>query len=203
MFEQETSQPSNTPVEDIFAGTETAKVSDSAASGLPSTPTVSPLSATSISGGGTKARGWLLAVVGLLVIASLAAAGYWWWQRSDENTQFSSSPAGSNSLPGLDLNDTANTQTPGPETTNQPTEPVDTDGDGLSGSEEATLGTDPLKADTDGDGLFDREESKIYGTDPLKADTDGDTFSDGTEVKNGYNPKGDGRLLELPPANNQ
>ena len=50
-----------------------------------------------------------------------------------------------------------------------------------------------LKLDTDGDGLFDDEE-KTYGTDPTKADTDGDSFSDGVEVKNGYNPLGEGKL---------
>ena len=48
--------------------------------------------------------------------------------------------------------------------------------------------------DTDGDGLFDREEVKVYATDPLKPDTDGDGFSDGDEVKGGYNPRGAGKL---------
>lgn len=75
---------------------------------------------------------------------------------------------------------------------------VDTDLDGLSDSEEATLGTDPTKIDTDDDGLTDREEAKIYGTDPLNPDTDGDTYLDGNEVKAGYNPNGPGKLLELP-----
>ncbi len=75
---------------------------------------------------------------------------------------------------------------------------VDTDMDGLSDDEELTLGTDPLKIDTDDDDLTDREEAKIYMTDPLNPDTDGDTYKDGDEVRNGYNPKGPGRLLELP-----
>ncbi|MCX6779538.1 MAG: hypothetical protein NTU97_04945 [Candidatus Magasanikbacteria bacterium] len=38
----------------------------------------------------------------------------------------------------------------------------------------------------------------IWKTDPLVADTDGDGFNDGQEVKNGYNPLGSGKLLELP-----
>jgi len=50
------------------------------------------------------------------------------------------------------------------------------------------------KTDSDNDGLTDIEELKVYGTDPKKADTDGDGYSDGDEVKNGYNPLGEGKL---------
>jgi hypothetical protein len=75
---------------------------------------------------------------------------------------------------------------------------LDTDGDGLTDAEEATLGTDPVKTDTDGDGLTDREEIQVYKSDPLKTDTDGDGYTDGDEVKNGYNPIGPGKLPELP-----
>jgi hypothetical protein len=74
----------------------------------------------------------------------------------------------------------------------------DTDGDGLTDYEEAmTYGTDPLNPDTDGDGLTDYEEVVSYGSDPLNPDTDGDGYSDGEEVSNGYNPLGDGLLMEL------
>ncbi|MCX6398708.1 MAG: thrombospondin type 3 repeat-containing protein [Propionibacteriales bacterium] len=48
----------------------------------------------------------------------------------------------------------------------KPPEPVDTDGDGLTDEEEATLGTDPALADTDGDGVDDGQEV-TDGTDPL------------------------------------
>ncbi len=48
--------------------------------------------------------------------------------------------------------------------------PVDTDGDGLSDDQEATLGTSPLMADTDGDGFDDNEEVTNGGTHPLIAD---------------------------------
>lgn len=72
--------------------------------------------------------------------------------------------------------------------------PVDSDGDSLTDLQEATLGTNPNLIDSDFDGLSDYEEVYIYGTDPLNPDTDGDGFSDGDEVKNGYNPKGEGRL---------
>ena len=43
--------------------------------------------------------------------------------------------------------------------------------------------------DTDGDGLTDSEERLNYGTDALKSDTDGDGYSDLVEVQNGSNPK--------------
>jgi len=66
------------------------------------------------------------------------------------------------------------------------TQPVDTDGDGLTDAQEADLGTDPNNADTDNDGLTDGDEVNEYGTDPLKADTDDDGLSDGEEV-NSYN----------------
>ncbi len=75
---------------------------------------------------------------------------------------------------------------------------VDSDGDGLSNDEERIAGTSVAKPDTDGDDLGDREELKKYDTDPKKTDTDGDGYTDGEEVKNGYNPNGEGRLLQIP-----
>jgi len=59
----------------------------------------------------------------------------------------------------------------------------DTDGDGLSDSEESYLGfdgyiTDPTNVDTDDDGLNDSYEALIYKTDPTKDDTDGDNHTD-------------------------
>ncbi len=77
---------------------------------------------------------------------------------------------------------------------------VDSDQDGLTDEKEATLGTNSNNPDTDGDGLTDREEAKVYSTDPLKADTDADGYPDGQEIKNGFNPKGPGQLLDI---NNQ
>ncbi len=73
---------------------------------------------------------------------------------------------------------------------------IDSDGDSLSDFIEvkSTQKTDPMKADTDGDGLNDYEEINNWGTDPLIADTDGDGYDDGSEVKAGYNPRGDGKL---------
>ncbi|MDD4606971.1 MAG: hypothetical protein PHS07_01335 [Patescibacteria group bacterium] len=73
----------------------------------------------------------------------------------------------------------------------------DQDHDGLSDEEEMALGTDLNNVDSDGDGLFDRDEVKIYETNPLNLDTDGDGYSDGEEVKNNYNPRGEGKLRDF------
>jgi len=74
---------------------------------------------------------------------------------------------------------------------------LDSDNDGLTDEEERALGMNINSVDSDGDGLFDRMEIKVYKTDPLNPDTDGDGFLDGEEVKDGYNPKGEGRLYKL------
>ncbi len=74
---------------------------------------------------------------------------------------------------------------------------LDSDGDGLTDQEEAAYGTLIGEADSDRDGLTDRQEIEIYKTDPLVADTDGDTFNDGEEVRQFFNPNGDGKLLDI------
>ena len=58
---------------------------------------------------------------------------------------------------------------------------ADSDADGLSTSEEAKLGTDPLNPDTDGDRIWDGEEVSMFGTLPLDSDTDGDGMTDGAD----------------------
>lgn len=75
---------------------------------------------------------------------------------------------------------------------------IDSDNDGLTDEQEKKLGTDPHNPDTDGDGLFDGEEVNVYHTDPLNPDTDGDGYKDGVEVKNGFDPKGPGKLIRIP-----
>lgn len=64
---------------------------------------------------------------------------------------------------------------------------VDSDQDGVSDAQEASLGTDPANADTDADGLFDGAEVTA-GTDPTLSDSDGDGFGDNAEVTNGTDP---------------
>lgn len=58
----------------------------------------------------------------------------------------------------------------------------DIDGDGLTGSREEDIKTDPFNKDTDGDGLLDGDEVYKYNTDPLKIDTDTDGINDGDEI---------------------
>ncbi|MCD4526415.1 binary toxin-like calcium binding domain-containing protein [Nocardioides sp. cx-173] len=82
---------------------------------------------------------------------------------------------------------------------------ADTDGDGLSDTEETTGSandafgnepTDPEQRDSDGDGLTDLEEvtgSRNHAnpgvpSDPNSADTDGDLAGDGEEVEDGTDP---------------
>lgn len=77
-------------------------------------------------------------------------------------------------------------------------EPIDLDGDGLEGTREADLGTDPNNWDTDQDGLSDYEEVAVWKSDPLNQDSDADGFIDGSEVKNGYSPTGQGKIFEPP-----
>lgn len=59
---------------------------------------------------------------------------------------------------------------------------TDSDGDGLSDSDESLLGTNAQNTDTDSDGLSDAQEVQI-GTNPSDKDTDRDGMSDLIEVK--------------------
>ncbi len=75
---------------------------------------------------------------------------------------------------------------------------LDTDSDGLDDEYEKKIGTDMLLWDTDSDTLSDGDEVLTWKTDPKKNDTDGDTYPDGMEIRNGYNPRGDGKLFPTP-----
>lgn len=77
------------------------------------------------------------------------------------------------------------------------TQPADTDRDGLTDEEETAANSNPELSDTDDDGLADLAEVKTYQTDPRLSDTDGDGIKDGEEVRQGYDPKGPGRLLDV------
>ena len=73
----------------------------------------------------------------------------------------------------------------------------DTDQDGLSDAKEFDIGTNYRLVDSDNDSLSDWEEFAIFGTDPLDRDSDKDSYMDGEEVQNGYNPLGQGKLLNF------
>jgi len=72
----------------------------------------------------------------------------------------------------------------------------DTDGDGLSDSDEVTRGTDPNNPDTDGDGLNDGAEVTA-GTNPLDGDSDDDGVKDGQDGTT--DTDGDGLIDALDP----
>ncbi|MGA1193458.1 MAG: OmpA family protein [Kiritimatiellia bacterium] len=59
---------------------------------------------------------------------------------------------------------------------------LDSDGDGITDTQETGIGTNPYDPDTDKDGLSDGEEYLTYKTDPLNPDTDWDGLTDGAEV---------------------
>lgn len=56
------------------------------------------------------------------------------------------------------------------------------------------MGPEPMVIDTDGDGLSDDLEY-YYGTEVANPDTDGDGYTDGEEVMSGYNPLGEGMMV--------
>lgn len=72
--------------------------------------------------------------------------------------------------------------------------PNDKDRDGILDEKEKEMGLSNKTFDTDKDGLSDLAEIETFKTDPTKKDTDGDGYNDGSEVMNGYNPAGPGKL---------
>lgn len=78
-----------------------------------------------------------------------------------------------------------------------PTNAIDIAQYNMSSADEATiesLGNAVSVMDTDGDGLSNDDEESVWYTNPLSKDTDGDGYADYTEVINGYDPNGSGKL---------
>lgn len=181
-----------------------------AASLAPQPQVISPVQAMQYSEPKSGGAGFRLVAIVLLSFICIGGAGYaaYRFMVKDAVSQQVSDVIGGtdgardSETEGTDgeTDATPNTPSPTPDTEvdSGPTAVVDSDGDGLTNDEERIAGTSVAKPDTDGDGLGDREEVKVYDTDPKKADTDGDGYDDGAEVKNGYNPNGEGRLLEIP-----
>lgn len=191
-------RPSSAPTpnhEDIFAGVDPTPPPGS---GLPSvTPMPRPMEPLQelpeMDDEGKKKKTFVIlgAVVAIIVLAAGGWFAYGQWQAARQANQ----------------NNILNNQPATPELTNQPATPLevadnDYDRDGLTNDEEQQLSTDPYNADTDNDGLYDRDEVKVWHTDPLNPDTDADGYLDGSEVNNGYDPRGAGKLLQLPTSTN-
>lgn len=213
MFEQ---QP-----EDIFSDVEPTKPEPLRPSGAVS-PTVPgrpgeiskvgampEVAAEEMGEGGGSGRKIFLAITAVVLLVILGAGGYLAWQQFGKRGAVVKEVTNTGAAANVNAAAPANVPTaptpevpttPTPAETGTPSAPpvLDSDGDGLSDAEEATLGTDPTKSDTDNDGLTDGEEVNIYHTDPLNPDTDGDGYLDGDEVRNGYNPNGPGKLFNLP-----
>lgn len=194
------------PVEDILAQVEPAKAGSSPLTPLKKeesikiTPPVAPF-ADLPEEGSSELRGKIITALVVIIALGLVAFGGWlaysrWFKGKSVSEKINT--AGVNIGPEKTqpvVN--ANTNIAPVNNVNTFLKEEDFDHDGLADNEEKELGTDPRDIDSDNDGLFDREEVKLYKTDPLKPDTDSDGYRDGEEVKNGYNPKGPGKLLEI------
>lgn len=161
--------------------------------------------------GGRKVLYSVIAVIALIILGGGGAWIYFSFINPRQSTvvptidtNITNIPPTTNNPPPTTVVPLAN---PVPITTTTPDERIlfgepilDTDGDSLDDTAEKKLGTDYLKWDTDGDALSDGDEVVTWKTDPLKADTDADGYSDSMEIKNGYNPKGPGKLFPVTPT---
>ena len=190
--------PMNEP-EDMLAGVDDAPApSLKPASSVPytsSSPETIPDEYISSSSLPWKTIG--LAVGSIVVVGAIAGGGYYWYTQRPV-AEPSLQEVVNDNLPRSGVSDTAPEFPPEVELEVPFNGAADPDGDGVMTDRELAEGTDPENPDTDGDGLFDGEEIAAFGTDPLNRDTDGDGFEDGAEVRNGYNPRGDGRLFNIP-----
>lgn len=187
MFDETTSPNKSVNVEDIFA--KAAPPSAQARASLEPLDQASPAAPVWPAEPESSSKRWIIYIILGIVLLVIIGGAWFAWQKFGSN-QSSSTPT---DVP-VDTTNTPVTET----TVTPPAIQGDIDGDGLTDSEEGTLGTDPRRADSDEDGLFDAEEVRIYKSNPLQFDSDGDGYSDGQEVQNGYSPIGAGRLLELP-----
>ncbi len=133
--------------------------------------------------------------IGFLIVAvALVSLGVWafmTYQKKDTRAPEQVPPTvEEGSIDGIDISSLP-TERFSPEVDEQ-----DQDGDGISSEEEKALGTSDLLSDSDSDGLTDASEIEKWNTDPTKKDTDGDGHADMFEIMNGYNPAGEGVLIQ-------
>lgn len=79
----------------------------------------------------------------------------------------------------------------------------DTDGDGLTATQEREAGSSDTETDSDGDALSDYEEVMYWKTNPAAVDSDGDGIPDGLEILQGRLPTGAGLIEAIPAATYQ
>jgi hypothetical protein len=202
----------NNKIEDIFSGTEAPAKPDILKPKEPiSAPPAGVFPNQAVSMGEKQGMKKILIFVIMIVAVVIIIFGIFWILKKVDSSLSGTSKTIENQEPVQNQipentvdNSAIPPALPKPEVTAKdlffpPEAPIvsDNDQDGLTDEEEKILGTDINNIDTDGDGLFDREEVKVYKTNPLVADTDGDGYSDGDEVKNGYNPTGAGKLYEI------
>lgn len=185
MFENQQGQQKANEPQDIFANT------------VPMSPVPSQ------GGGGTSPEtlgadipelagpvfspGKLWTTIGIIVVVlSLVAGGVWWFWWMPQQTNVP------DSVPFAEVVTDSQIQ---PQSQPVPPPVLDTDGDGLTDTEEQQLRTNVANQDSDTDGLGDKEEVHAWKTNPLKADSDGDGYTDKQEIDNGYNPNGSGKLV--------
>lgn len=183
------------PVEDMFAEVDGgAPVVPTPP--VPEAPGQAPAKRPSSGGGKGKVIAIVIAViVALGVLAAVGVFAYNFFSAVQEMDQANSAQETPSETPTT-TTPTPTTTEPEPTPEPEPQVELDSDNDGLTDAQEAQYGTSIRKPDTDNDGLFDREEVMVYKTDPNNADTDADGFLDGSEVQNGYNPNGPGRLTD-------
>lgn len=156
-------------------------------------------------GGGN--RGALTAIIIFVVLLIVGGGGLWIYLSFVRNSDAQPAPVVTPAQPTpAPAPAPAPTPTPAPEAAPVATtslenqildgRPLDTDNDGIPDEEEKRSATDSLNWDTDGDGLSDGDEIYTWKTDALKADTDADGYKDGEEIRNGYNPRGPGKLFD-------
>lgn len=222
MFDEEgvksTSAPANLPVEpvDMLASVEhdermQTTIPNAVSAGLLKKKEPPPQLAEAVQAAShaSSGRKWLKAlgvVVFIVVMGGALGAGIWWFMFASKapvmqpvsETNEVSPPT----TPSVNTTDSADPleTTPVSQTVTTTTKVMDADQDGLSDERESQLGTNPNNPDTDDDLLTDGDEVLIWKTNPLIRDTDGDGHGDGVEIKNGYNPAGDGRLFPVAPS---
>lgn len=181
-------------VDDIFSATEKPV--------KPAAFQPKPQEAAELAGGGSEPgkadmKKYLLLSAMILILALIGYGGYVMFDKfRSQSANEAVDTTGGADAGGLEMENNRQ-EAAEPAAQNQAVQPLDSDQDGLSDEEEKALGLNANSVDSDDDGLFDREEANIYKTNPLVADTDGDGYSDGAEVKNGFNPKGPGKLFEI------